>query len=165
MSLPNGPHPSLSPRRGPFHLPVLAPIWLLAFLLTAYSSAAQEESDAARLRQLSYMRLADRVDCSATTGSNLETRICWNLKFQRVDSILHVRWAHYLAEQTSDSLAAEARAYQEAWIGHRRRQSAGYAEGYRGHLLGIRYLASMVQLTEWRIQELEFYLEEEFGDH
>lgn len=79
MLLSNGPNLDLAPRQNPGSLRVLVPLGLLALLLMAYPGAAQEESDAERLRQLSYMDLADRVDCNATTGSNLEARICWNL--------------------------------------------------------------------------------------
>ncbi|MDO6518564.1 lysozyme inhibitor LprI family protein [Zobellia uliginosa] len=103
--------------------------------------------------------MAKRIDCENPIGTNMESRICLNLKFQNVDSILNHRLVTYLDQVENDSLKSKIKAYQENWILNRRLQSDIFSEGYSSNTLGIYYLRSMVNSTELRIKELELLIE------
>jgi len=116
----------------------------------------QDQTDAERLSQLSYMQYADGINCDSTSGSNLEHRICLNLEFQKVDSILNNRFSVFLQTLENDSLKFEIESFQKQWIKERQLQSKIKSEGWRAHMFGIIYLDCMVNLTKRRIEEIEF---------
>lgn len=117
---------------------------------------AQDMSDALRLKDLKYMEFADRTDCPNTAGSTLEDRICLNLEFQFVDSIMNAKLGKLLKSIDGDTIARTITTYQEAWVNHRRMKSKIVSSGYRGHMLGIIYLSCMVETTKQRIEELNY---------
>ncbi len=122
-------------------------------VLICTNLAAQDISDAERLANLSYMKYASSVNCDSTTGSNLEHKICLNLEFQELDSIMNVRFNTLLKSIESDSQKREIQRLQNAWIENRRTECGIKSEGLRGHGLGITYLSCMVKLTSRRIDE------------
>ena len=132
----------------------------LIILLCFFQQIAfgQDHSDAERLSQLSYMQFSDRINCDSMNGTTLEHRVCLNLEFQKVDSIMNEKYIVHLKSIKNDSLKSEVISFHNKWISHRRLQSELYSEGYRGHMLGIAYLSCMVNLTKRRIEEIEFLL-------
>ena len=116
---------------------------------------SQDSSDAERLRQMDYMKLAEKIDCDSTSGSDLEHRICLNLEFQELDSIMNNNFRELLQRTENDSIKIKLREYQLTWVNNRRLQSELISEGYRGHMLGIIYLHCMVEATRSRNKELE----------
>jgi predicted enzyme related to lactoylglutathione lyase/uncharacterized protein YecT (DUF1311 family) len=129
---------------------------LIYFFILSLSSVAvaQLNMDAKRLSSLEYMKYADKVNCEQIENS-VDTRVCYNLKFQNLDSILNNRFTEYLQRFENDSLKQEMEEYQMQWIENRRLQSKIYSEGYRGAMLGIRYLSAMNDATRLRTEELE----------
>ena len=135
-------------------------IILFSSLILTINMNAQFDEDAKRLSQLSYMEKAHQVDCDSMMGTNFESRICLNLEFQRVDSILNVRFQSFVDRVEQIRLQEEFIDYHKTWIEHRRLISETRSDGYRGHMLGISYLASMIASTKARIEELEHFLRE-----
>ena len=131
---------------------------LLLLLLVCNTLFAQEPSDAERLANLSYMKYAEKVNCDSMSGTNLEHRVCLNLEFQRVDSILNTRFDNFIVDIENDSTKLQLIDFQQSWIVNRRRQSEVKSKGYRGHFLGIVYLDCMVKTTKMRIEELEYLM-------
>jgi|GEM_PF-5152390 len=137
-----------------FRLPKLA---LIASLLIFANIplAAQGTADSERLAKLKYMENVDRINCDSMVGTNLESRICLNLEFQRADSTMVSLFNNFVQQVEPKKLQQEFITYQSQWVEHRRRQSHWMSEGYRGHMLGIVYLNQMLIITEHRIAELK----------
>jgi uncharacterized protein YecT (DUF1311 family) len=126
------------------------------FLITSTTLSAQLTRDADRLKNLDYMvRLGSKINCDSTGGSNLEHKICLNKEFQKADSIVNVTYLESLNFVESDSLKKELIKIQTQWVKNRHTQAIIRASGYRGHLLGIRYLSYMLLATQNRNQELK----------
>ncbi len=134
---------------------------LLFAIFIAGSLYAQDISDSERLSKMEYMKYAAKINCDSTSGSNLEHRICLNLEFQKLDALLNEKFKALLQMVAKDSLRNELVEFQMAWVNNRRLQSEIVAEGSRGHMLGIIYLAAMVHTTQKRIEEIEFYIKRE----
>ncbi len=136
---------------------------LMVFFLIFSSQLAmgQDNSDAKRLGRLEYMKDKHLIDCDNSTGTSLESRICLNLEFQKLDSIMNVRFVELLDYSVGDSIKTRFKSFQKAWVENRRLQSMLMSEGYSGHMLGIVYLHCMNAATRSRIQELEAILREE----
>lgn len=131
---------------------------LLGIIIIAISSQqlySQDTSDVKRLKQMSYMKYAGKVDCDSTSGSNFEHRICLNLEFQELDSIMNYNFNELLKRSNNDSISIKLKEYQLTWVNNRRLQSEIISEGYRGHILGIIYLHCMVEATRSRNRELK----------
>ena len=128
--------------------------FLLIFLIFYSYSCSTNISDSERLSNLSYMEYADKVDCSNQIGTTLEERICLNLEFQKVDSIMNIKLdslIEFLPSEKANSLERE----QEIWLIERRKKSEKNSDGFRGHVLGIIYLQSMIEITNERIDFLD----------
>lgn len=121
---------------------------------------AQFDADAKRLAAMAYMENTGPVDCDEIM-SNREARICYNLKFQRTDSILNAKLNDYLSTYSDDSLKEQFLSHHRNWIEYRRFQSEMYSKGNRGHFLGIRYLGAMTELSRLKIKELSVLMDEE----
>lgn len=130
-------------------------IGILLIVLSSLQLYSQDTSDVSRLRKMTYLKYADQINCDSTTGSNLENRICLNLEFQELDSIMNHNFKELLNETENDSIKNKLREYQLIWVKNRRLQSEIISEGYRGHTLGITYLHCMVESTRSRNRELE----------
>lgn len=126
---------------------------IIIILIYTVFSCSSTVTDSERLSNLSYMDYADRVDCSNQIGTTLEERICLNLIFQRADSIMNVK-LDSLFETLPSEKANSLEIDQENWLIERRKQSEETSDGYRGHVLGIIYLQSMIEITEDRIKHL-----------
>lgn len=116
---------------------------------------AQGTADSERLGKLDYMVHADRINCDSMVGTNLESRVCLNLAFQKADSTMVELFDKFINGVEPKSAQEEFIVYQEHWLDHRRRQSTWVSEGYRGHMLGIVYLNQMLRITERRIEDLK----------
>jgi uncharacterized protein YecT (DUF1311 family) len=127
---------------------------LISFLSLCTSLFAQDTTDASRLRGMVYMDIADKVDCDSQEGSNLETRVCLNLEFQKEDSVLNASLVVKL-ESLPDSLRTALKEEHALWVLERRRLSEEASAGFSGHMLGIIYLQTMIELTRKRLDELE----------
>ncbi|MEM8526823.1 MAG: lysozyme inhibitor LprI family protein [Bacteroidota bacterium] len=103
------------------------------------------------------MQLADRVNCDSIMSS-LEQRICLNLEFQELDLIVEVKFNSLLKIVESDSLKTELSDYQKVWAKNRHNQSVIASKGYRGHMLGIVYLGTMINISRRRIEEIEYLM-------
>lgn len=114
---------------------------------------AQDTSDASQLRSMEYMRFANRIKCNSQAGSTLDMRICLNLEFQKEDSVLNATFVMKLIP-LSDSLQTVLKQEQASWVLERRSLSKEAAEGFSGHVLGIFYLQSMIDITRKRIEAL-----------
>jgi len=127
---------------------------LLIFLIV--TSCSSTETDSERLSKLKYMGIADGLGCSNQNGTTLKERICLNLKFQKVDSIINqlLDSLHSVLPTAKYTILKDD---QEKWIISRRKQSEKASEGFRGHMLGIFYLQKMINLTEERIEYLYRY--------
>lgn len=132
---------------------------LILGILICNNTFSQDISDAKRLGELDYMKYADNVNCDSTSGSNLEHRICLNLEFQKVDSILNVRFNSLLKNIENDSIKNEINNFQRLWIENRRIQSELISNGFQGHSIGIYYLDSMIKTTKRRIEDIEYIIE------
>lgn len=130
-------------------------IGILFIVISAQQLYGQDTSDVQRLKQMSYMEYAGKINCDSTSGSNLEHRICLNLAFQELDSIMNNNFIQLLKRAANDTIKNKLREYQLIWVANRRLQSEILSEGYRGHLLGITYLHCMVETTRSRNRELE----------
>ena len=126
----------------------------LPVVLACSAVHAQDTTDAHRLASLDYMQYAGSVDCANTNGINLAERICLNLKFQEVDSVLNHEFVAMIATIRDEKQRTELIEQQEAWVLHRRERSEKESEGLNGHVLGIYYLKNMVEMTEKRIGEI-----------
>jgi uncharacterized protein YecT (DUF1311 family) len=121
---------------------------------------AQFDADAKRLAAMAYMEDRGPIDCDEIM-SNREARICYNLKFQRADSILNAKLNDYLSTYSDNSLKEQFLSHHRAWIEYRRFQSEMYSKGNRGHFMGIRYLGAMTELSNLKIEELSLLMDEE----
>jgi len=131
---------------------------LIVGILISNHLFSQEISDAERLANLDYMKYADKINCDSTGGSNLERRICLNLEFQTVDSILKIRFNTWVNSIENDSIRHEINKFQSLWVENRRSQSELISKGFQGHSLGIYYLDAMVETTKKRISEIEYLI-------
>jgi len=130
---------------------------LFGLVLSSYIQA-QDISDAERLSKMSYMKYADGMNCDSVM-SNLEQRVCLNLEFQELDSIVNLKFDFFLTIVKNDSLKIKLKNYQKMWIKNRHHQSVVVSEGFRGHMLGITYLSRMIDATRRRIGEIEYLME------
>ncbi|KAA3624619.1 MAG: DUF1311 domain-containing protein [Bacteroidetes bacterium] len=129
---------------------------LFTFSLNAFG---QYDADAVRLSKMEYMKYAQRTDCqNSEFHSSLEHRICLNLEFQKVDSLLNLKFTKLCSTLDEPTVKKQIIEYHENWIEYRRLQSKLVSKGYRGHLLGIVYLDCMVKMTERRIEDVDFLM-------
>ncbi len=128
---------------------------LILTICTASYGQSLSETDAERLAKMDYMKYSKRVNCDSTSGTNLEHKICLNLEFQRIDSILNQQFDSLMSEIENDSIREKIASFQKHWILNRRTQSALAIKGLGGHSAGIYYLRSMIKTTELRNEELE----------
>ncbi len=108
-----------------------------------------------------YMQFAYKTNCDSLDGNNAQHKICLNLEFQKIDSLMNDKFIEYLNTIESDSIRYSINKFQEIWITDRRQQSILEAEGYLGHMTSINYINSMIFITEKRLEELIFLLDYE----
>ena len=128
-------------------------------LLISHNLFSQDNTDAKRLAELDYMKYSKNINCDSTNGSNLEHRICLNLEFQEIDSILNKKFNSLLSMIENDSISNQIKVFQKSWIENRRIRSEIISNGFQGHSLGIYYLDSMIKTTQIRIEEIEYLIE------
>jgi uncharacterized protein YecT (DUF1311 family) len=108
---------------------------------------------------MEYMKYATHTDCNGDFNSSLEHRICLNLEFQKVDAMLNVNFKKLCDTIDEPTVKRQIIEYHESWIDYRRLQSKLVSKGYRGHMLGIVYLGSMIEMTKRRAREIDVLLE------
>mgnify|MGYP006170744663 CR=1 FL=1 len=128
---------------------------LIIIFCTPLFLKSQISTDGERLNNMGYMKLSSKINCDSTSGSNLEHKICLNQSFQKLDSTLNSSYLQALNVIERDSLKTLFVKGQKQWLKNRHTQSFIRSEGYRGHLLGIKYLSFMVLTTQNRIEELK----------
>ena len=101
-------------------------------LFISITVLAQKSPDAIRLLELEYMKQAWKVDCNQIETS-FAVRVCLNLKFQKTDSIMNMKYGEYLLTIENDSIRNLIERYQSKWIERRRLQSEIYSSGYKSH--------------------------------
>ncbi len=104
------------------------------------------------------MKYRNQIDCHNTSGDNLSQKICLNINFQKVDSILNSRIVSYVHHQTDSNTKSNIIQHHKEWVLYRRKKAEEQSEGLNGHMVGIYYLSTMIKLTELRTEELDFYL-------
>ena len=135
---------------------------LQILILTSYIwSFGQDVTDATRLNELSYMKEATKVNCDSIEESSLAVRVCLNLKFQKVDSMMNAKLSLYIDTIENDSIKSKILQFHQQWVANRRLQSEVISKGKRGHYLGISYLDCMVNLTERKLEEYRYLLRED----
>ena len=127
-------------------------------LILNHSGISQDTSDVYRLKNLDYMEHQDQVDCESHDGTSLDHRICINLEFQEKDAELNSVLTHYLEQCDSEDERNIQLNYHDEWLKYRRDMSSAKSEGYSGHLLGITYLNTMLNITIKRIEELNLLI-------
>jgi len=127
-------------------------------MLCSFTVSAQDYSDAKLMKSMSYMSYVNNINCDSMDGNNLEQRICLNLEFQEVDSILNVTFLEYFNRISNDSIARSINIFHNAWVVNRRVESRLRSDGYTGHALGIVYLTNMVFITRKRTEVLVYLL-------
>ncbi|UKN00340.1 DUF1311 domain-containing protein [Paracrocinitomix mangrovi] len=132
---------------------------LIGLFILSYQALSQDTSDVYRLKNLEYMKLANRVNCDSTTGSNIEHRICLNLEFQEKDAVLNEVYTNFINTCESEEQKTIYQSYHDNWIIYRRKASEIESEGLESNMLGIYYLSTMIKLTELRTEELIFLQE------
>lgn len=65
---------------------------------------AQDYSDSESMKYQPYMLYADKADCDNMDGNNAEHKICLNLHFQKLDSIMNSNLLEYVAETENDTI-------------------------------------------------------------
>jgi predicted enzyme related to lactoylglutathione lyase/uncharacterized protein YecT (DUF1311 family) len=135
-------------------------LYLLIGLMNSIPIFAQYDEDAKRLSKMAYMTDIENVNCDDIISMR-EARVCYNLKFQELDSVLNTRFKMYVNSTEPDSLKQQIREFQLKWIENRRQQSELYSRGDRGNFMGIRYLSAMNTATRLRIEELNRLLDRE----
>jgi uncharacterized protein YecT (DUF1311 family) len=132
----------------------------ILLVLCSSSLFGQFTADAEHLIKLDYMQShAYKTNCDSTGGSNIEHKICLNKQFQKADSLLNVTYSLVISDLASDSVKKVFKDLQLVWVSSRRQQAKMVSTGYRGHMLGIKYLGYMLVATENRIRELKVFLE------
>ena len=116
---------------------------------------AQRSEDAIRVSNMGYMQYANAVDCDSIEGVSLYERICLNIEFQKVDSILTRRMNTYILMSDDLTERRQKRNYHNIWLENRRFHSNSIARSFNGHYKGIYYLELMIISTKKRIEELE----------
>ena len=134
-------------------------IVVLSVFCAVNSALAQDTTDAYLLKNQRYMiELAAKIDCENSSGTNAENRVCLNLEFQEKDSILNSKITEYLSKLSPDQQKTFLELHNQ-WLIYRRTMSNIHSEGFQGHLLGIRYLSTMIDLTAIKTSEINLLLE------
>ena len=124
-------------------------------ILTCVAITAQDTTDVYRLKNMKYMQFIKGIDCNDEDISAFEMRVCSNLEFQRVDSILNVQFTAFLNSLNNDPNKEQQKNTHKTWVDKRRLQSQQAADGYKGNHLGIVYLNTMIEVTVKRTIEIE----------
>lgn len=122
---------------------------------------SQDYSDSDLMKSQSYMLHSNKTNCDSMDGNNLEHKICLNLEFQEVDSVLNVKLLQYTNKIENDSIKQLIIAYQDAWVLNRRTQSKLETRGYASNTKSIGYISNMVFITRKRIEELEHLIKQQ----
>ncbi len=117
-------------------------------------SFGQNTDKVTNLKQLTYMKNAIKENCSSTDGTTIEHKICLNFELQEIDAEMLRHFNQFLTLAKTDSIKVQLKEYQRIWEQNRSLQSKILSQGYRGHLLGIRYLLAMIAITKSRNKEL-----------
>ncbi len=130
-------------------------VLIIIGILSCTALNAQDTTDVYRLKNMKYMQNVKGINCNNEDISAFDMRVCSNLEFQRVDSILNVQFNAFLNSLNNDLKKEQQKNIHKAWVEKRRLQSQQAADGYRGHHLGIVYLNTMIEITVKRTVELE----------
>ncbi|WP_299524967.1 hypothetical protein [Winogradskyella sp.] len=138
---------------------IYKPLYILVFLffINAYS---QNTKDVSFIKDMSYLESANLVNCDSTSGSNLEQRICLNIKLRRIDSLMLSKFHSTLREIESDSLKNVFRENQTNWEIERKSISMHKSDGLESNVGANMFMHYMIKLTELRILTLNYILEE-----
>lgn len=128
-------------------------------LFYTFLGFTQDYSDSKRMKAQPYMQFNYNPKCDSLDGNNAQHKICLNLEFQKIDSIMNNTFIEYLTTIQNDSIKAEIIKFQDIWVNNRRMVSSLKAKGFQGHMLSIYYINSMTFITEKRLEELEFFIE------
>ncbi|WP_298515792.1 lysozyme inhibitor LprI family protein [uncultured Kordia sp.] len=127
-----------------------------------HSLSAQNYEDSKSMKSQSYMRNFEKVECddegNTISGDNYTHKVCLNLYFQKMDSLMNIKFSEYLKEIKNDSIKSLVINYQENWVENRRLQSTIATSGIRGNMFSIVYISNMVFITRKRLEELEYLL-------
>ncbi|NRD21921.1 DUF1311 domain-containing protein [Winogradskyella litoriviva] len=122
---------------------------------------SQNTKDVGFIKEQTYLKYSEKVDCNNTSGSNFETRICLNIKLRRVDSIMLSKFDKFVNTVNNDSLKSIFLDYQKNWEAERKSISLLKSDGFKGHVEAIIYMSSMVELTKLRLKAIANILDEE----
>lgn len=120
--------------------------------LTINQAFCQRYQDAEVAKNMDYMQFAHKINCDSTSGSNLEHKICLNLQFQKVDSVMN-KMLDYILEHTNVAKDSLLNA-QFIWIKVRRATCTTEVTDLTGHSQGITYLDCMILETNKRITKI-----------
>lgn len=126
-----------------------------------FSGFSQNTEDVGFIKDQSYLKYAEKIDCNNTSGSNIERRICLNIELRKVDSTMLSKFNKFVNTVENDSLKSTFLTYQRNWESERKSVSLLKAKGLNSNLEAIVYMDSMLELTQLRLNALRFILEEE----
>ena len=134
-------------------------IYFLIFI-TSLTGFAQDYSDYESMKTQSYMQNNFDPNCDSLDGNNAQHKICLNLEFQNIDSMMNKKYIEYLSTVKIDSVKLNIINFQNAWVKNRKKQSQLKALDYKGHISSIYYISSMCFITKKRLEELEFLIDD-----
>ncbi len=130
-------------------------------LILLASTALFSQGHIDHIKNQSYLKLKDKVDCNHQAGDNLSERICANLAYQKSDSLLTIIYDSLLVKtkgEPNTHLAQKVINMQTIWRAYRDEHCDIIHDMYEGcgscHQRAIDYLYCLTELTEHRIIEL-----------
>lgn len=137
-------------------------IFLMAFIHALNAQSQINDSliynankiDMENIRNQSYLKDADKINCDSTSGSIAEDRICANLELQKQDSLLQFELGTLLSNMQDSTSLRELLLSQELWERYR------YAHCSRCVLDGNRldmilFMRCATQLTIQRREDIK----------
>jgi uncharacterized protein YecT (DUF1311 family) len=120
--------------------------------------AMAQPTDREMVRQVlvQFGDLVKRMDCDSCEGVTPCYRICADLEFIRLDSLMEVEFNSVLRAAASDSARNELRKYHEQWLVSRRGQCGMLGDGWRDGVRAVFYMDCMNEFTRHRTAELVF---------
>jgi uncharacterized protein YecT (DUF1311 family) len=100
--------------------------------------------------------LVQRVDCDSCEGVTPCYRICADLEFIRLDSLMELEFDRLLKAAPNDSTRGRLRDHHQQWIAARRGQCGLLGEGWRDSWRMIFYVDCMNELTRLRTTEIGY---------
>ena len=121
----------------------------------------QNTKDVGFIKNQSYLKNTEDIDCNNTSGLNIEHRICLNIELRKIDSIMLSKFNKLIITVENDSIKSNFLDYQKNWELERKSMSLLKADGLNSNVEAIIYMSSMIELTELRLKAINYIYNEE----